>query len=160
MQGTGAIDSVQQDVAVMHDGFEARGNSWASSPAVRKVMQGNRSRDTTPELALRKMLHSQGFRYRVNQRPSSDINRRADIVFRRARVAVFVDGCFWHGCPRHFVPPVTNARYWKEKIGRNLVRDAETNRLLRARGWTVIRVWEHQTPFTAARRVVRALSRR
>ena len=144
----------------MDDEYEDHGNSWASSAAARKVMQGNRSRDTAPELALRKILHSHGFRYRVDQRPCGDINRRADIVFSRAKVAVFVDGCFWHGCPRHFAPPSTNAMYWKQKIEGNLTRDKETSRLLRKRGWIVIRVWEHQTPQAAALRIARALSLR
>lgn len=135
------------------------GLSWASSPAVRNVMRGNRGRDTLPELALRQLLHSRGYRYRVHRRPLKDLNRRADIVIAKWRIAVFVDGCFWHGCPRHFAPPSTNFEYWQGKIARNRARDAETTKALRRRGWTVIRVWEHETPVAAAGKVERALAR-
>jgi DNA mismatch endonuclease (patch repair protein) len=135
-------------------------SSWASSPSSRKVMQGNKSRDTNPELAIRRILHSSGLRYRVDQRPIKEVNRRADIVFRKVRVAVFVDGCFWHGCPRHLVLPRSNDTFWAEKIARNRARDRETNELLRRQGWRVIRVWEHQDPTAAASRIERALRSR
>lgn len=118
--------------------------SWASSPAVRKSMQGNRSRDTSPELAVRRALHAMGLRYRVAARPLPGLRRTADIVFRPARVAVFVDGCFWHGCPEHYVPPSSNTDYWLPKISRNQERDRETTTALEAAGWLVLRYWEHQ----------------
>src|SRR5688572_15588767 len=93
-----------------------RDESWASSAAVRSVMQGNRKRDTSPEVALRRAVHALGLRYRVACRPLETKRWTADLLFTRARVAVFVDGCFWHGCPVHFTAPRTNAGYWSPKI--------------------------------------------
>jgi DNA mismatch endonuclease, patch repair protein len=127
--------------------------SWAASEVVRKQMQANRSRDTRPELALRSRLHELGLRYRVAARPLPDVRRTADLVFTRARVAVFLDGCFWHGCPEHHRPSRRNEEFWHEKIAHNRERDAETDSLLEAAGWTVIRVWEHEQPDLAAQRV-------
>lgn len=125
----------------------------ASSDGVRKRMQANKGRDTIPELALRRAVHALGLRYRVSIRPLPSIRRTADLVFTRAKVAVFLDGCFWHGCPEHHTASRTNAAYWMDKVERNLARDAETNRLLTSAGWSVIRVWEHEDPDTAAKRV-------
>lgn len=127
--------------------------SWASSPAVRSVMRGNRKRDTTPELALRRAVHARGLRYRVAARPLATHRWTADLVFRAPRVAVFVDGCYWHGCPDHFTPPRTNSGYWGPKIARNRERDARVNQDLAAGGWRVVRIWEHDDPLEAARRV-------
>lgn len=127
--------------------------SWASSSRARSVMIGNRSRDTKPELALRKAVHALGLRYRVGTRPMPGIRRTADIVFTRARVAVFVDGCFWHGCPIHYVASLSNTEYWNPKIQRNIERDRETDNLLRAGGWEVMRIWEHESPEAAAVKV-------
>jgi DNA mismatch endonuclease (patch repair protein) len=134
--------------------------SWASSPGRRRIMQANRSRDTAPELAIRRLLHRAGLRYRVDDRPLKDVRRRADIVFRPAKVAVFIDGCFWHGCPDHGNQPSTNTEYWGPKLARNVERDRETDGLLKAAGWLSIRVWEHEDPTHAARRIARAVSRR
>jgi DNA mismatch endonuclease (patch repair protein) len=103
---------------------------WASTPAARAVMQGNRSRNTKPELALRSAVHALGLRYRVNTRPLPGIPSTADLVFRSARVAVFMDGCFWHGCPAHRRPLTTNAGYWTAKISNNQQRDARVDHLL------------------------------
>lgn len=124
--------------------------SWASSLAARKTMQANRGRDTKPELRVRSIVHAAGYRYRVNSRPEKEIRRTADMVFSRARVAVFIDGCFWHGCPEHYVAPRANKDYWSGKILANRSRDDETDRLLRERGWTVLRIWEHVSPAEAA----------
>ena len=124
--------------------------SWASSPAARKVMQANRSRDTSIEWAVRRIAHSRGMRYRVIARPESDIRRTADLVFFGARVAVFIDGCFWHGCEAHYTRPKSNAGYWSEKVERNRQRDLETSALLSQRGWTVLRFWEHEDPSAVA----------
>lgn len=107
-------------------------------------MQGNRSRDTKPELAIRRRVHARGLRYRVNVRPVSDLRRTADLVFSRARIAVFVDGCYWHGCPEHYAPSKTNVGYWHSKIVANRARDAETTSMLEARGWVVLRFWSHE----------------
>jgi DNA mismatch endonuclease, patch repair protein len=121
-------------------------------------MQGNRRRDTKPELAVRRAAHALGLRYRVDARPLPDLNRRADLVFTRAKVAVFVDGCYWHGCAEHGTTPKTNAVYWGRKISRNRSRDAETDELLRAAGWVTVRIWEHEAPREAAMRIARAVS--
>jgi DNA mismatch endonuclease, patch repair protein len=131
--------------------------SWAASPAVRRVMQGNKSRDTRPEIAVRCAVHAMGMRYRVAARPLAGVRRTADLVFRRARVAVFVDGCFWHGCPVHHAPPKTNAGYWAMKIEGNRVRDQHTTTMLRAAGWTVLRFWSHEQPLAVASRIAEAI---
>ena len=141
-------------------GAAAEAVSWASSPAVRRVMQGNsRKRDTSPELLVRHAAHRLGLRYRVAVKPLEG-SGVADMVFPRSRVAVFVDGCFWHGCPEHFNPPRTNARYWQAKIARNRDRDQRTSEALRANGWCVVRVWEHERPDVAAERIAKAVASR
>jgi DNA mismatch endonuclease (patch repair protein) len=138
---------------------KARPESWASSAAVRNVMRGNKGRDTRPELALRSAVHALGMRYRVGLRPVPHIRRTADIVFTGAKVAVFLDGCFWHGCPEHHRPAQKNSDFWITKIEGNKARDAETDSHLREDGWQVIRIWEHEDPIDAAimiRNVVRS----
>lgn len=120
-------------------------------------MQANRRRDTSPEMAVRRACHALGLRYRVDARPLSVLNRRADLVFSRAKVAVFVDGCYWHGCPQHGTTPRTNPDYWGPKIARNIERDRETDALLEEAGWRVIRAWEHEDPVTIAGRVREAV---
>ncbi len=127
--------------------------SWASSSAARNVMRGNRKRDTAPERAVRRAAHSLGLRYRVAARPSKAHRWTADLVFGRARVAVFIDGCFWHSCPEHFKPPSTNAVYWGPKIQRNRDRDVRVNGDLEADGWRVLRFWEHEPAEDVARRI-------
>lgn len=112
---------------------------WASSDATRKTMQGNRGRDTKTELAVRRLVHAAGLRYRVNVRPEPDLRRTADLRFTRTKVAVFIDGCYWHGCPEHFIMPVTNLDYWSTKIGRNQARDLEKTCRLEERGGIVLR---------------------
>lgn len=107
-------------------------------------MQGNRSRDTEPELAIRRLLHAAGVRYRVHRSPLKEVRRRADIVFGPAKVAVFIDGCYWHGCPEHYVPPKTNPGYWGPKISGNIARDRDTDARLTAAGWLVLRFWAHE----------------
>jgi DNA mismatch endonuclease (patch repair protein) len=107
-------------------------------------MQGNKARDTSPELAVRKLLHAQGLRYRVNYRPLKELRRTADIAFTRKKIAVLIDGCFWHGCPDHYTRPAANREFWDAKIARNKTRDAETDRAFTAAGWTVLRFWEHR----------------
>ncbi|MFT4086446.1 MAG: very short patch repair endonuclease [Gordonia sp. (in: high G+C Gram-positive bacteria)] len=127
--------------------------SWASSDGVRKSMKANRSRDTGPELRLRSELHRRGLRYFVDRAPIKGVRRRADVVFPRRKIAVFVDGCFWHGCPEHHTVSKTNADYWKSKVERNRIRDRETDEILRAAGWTVLRSWEHEDASAVADRV-------
>lgn len=132
--------------------------SWASSAAARATMQGNRGRDTRPELAIRRALHARGRRYFVNRRPVPSIRRTADLVFPTARLAVFVDGCFWHGCPQHHTVAKTNADFWAEKVRGNRERDEETGRMLAEHGWTVLRLWEHVPVDDAVAQVERALA--
>src|SRR5262249_50711210 len=118
----------------------------ASSEATRAVMQGNRSRDTQPEVLLRSALHRRGLRFRKNVRVVPSLQCRVDIAFKAARVAVFVDGCFWHRCPEHGVEPSSNTGYWTEKLTRNVARDSRNDAELASAGWQVIRVWEHEDP--------------
>ena len=117
-------------------------------------MQGNRSRDTKPELAIRRILHAAGLRYRVHRAPLKDLRRRADIVFGPAKIAVFIDGCYWHGCPEHYVAPKTNPAYWSPKIAGNIARDRDTDEKLAAAGWLVLRFWAHQDPAACAQIIV------
>lgn len=117
-------------------------------------MQGNRRRDTKPEMAVRRAVHALGLRYRVDARPLAGLNRRADLVFTRAKVAVFIDGCYWHGCPQHGTTARTNSGYWGPKIQRNRERDADTDTLLLQAGWEVLRFWEHETPTDVAARII------
>jgi DNA mismatch endonuclease, patch repair protein len=118
-------------------------------------MQANRSRDTRPELAVRRLLHGKGLRYRVAVPPVPELRRRADIVFIKARVAIFIDGCFWHGCPEHGRNAFNyNADYWPTKIASNVARDLDTNARLRAAGWTVLRFWEHQEADVVAHAII------
>jgi DNA mismatch endonuclease (patch repair protein) len=117
-------------------------------------MRRTRQRDTAAETTLRRELHRRGLRYFVNRPPlEENRRRRADIVFPRARVAIYVDGCFWHGCPIHATWPKTNAQWWRQKIEQNRARDRATDEALRDAGWVVVRVWEHEDAREAARRV-------
>lgn len=110
-------------------------------------------RDTSPELALRRALHGRGLRYRLQVPVPGNRRRKIDIAFPRARVGVYVDGCFWHGCADHGTQPTANAEWWTWKIERNRTRDSDTDRILAAAGWVVVRVWEHQDPEAAAEAV-------
>lgn len=116
-------------------------------------MQSNRGRDTKPELALRSAVFALGLRYKVSVRPIMDFRRTADLVFTRAKVAVFLDGCFWHGCPNHHTVAATNAAFWAEKVRRNRERDRETDQRLKEAGWVSVRIWEHEEPTEAALKV-------
>ena len=118
-----------------------------------------RRSDTRPETLLRKELWARGYRYSLH-RPIPSTRRTIDIALVRHRVAVFVDGCFWHGCPRHGSTPSNNAVWWIRKLEANRQRDADTNRILKSQGWTVVRVWEHETVSVAANRVRRAVDKR
>ena len=124
--------------------------SWASSSEARNKMLANRSRDTRPELVVRSLVHRKGLRFRTSHRPLPELRRTADLVFRRARVAVFVDGCFWHGCPEHYKRPRTNSNYWSEKIETNATRDRDTDERLVEQGWLSLRFWEHEDPESVA----------
>lgn len=128
-------------------------SSTASSPQLRRKMQDQRSRDTAPELAVRRLVHAAGLRYRVDRAPLPGVRRRADLVFEPARLAVFIDGCFWHGCPEHGNRPRTNQQWWAAKLDRNRQRDRDTDERLKAAGWQVLRFWEHEDPRNAAARI-------
>ena len=128
-------------------------DSWASSPEARARMQSNKSRDTKPELALRSAVHALGLRYRVSAKPLAGVRRTADLVFPRAKVAVFLDGCFWHGCPQHHTVASANAKFWADKVEGNRARDRNTDERLADAGWVSVRIWEHQDPREAAQRV-------
>lgn len=122
-------------------------------------MAGVRRRDTAAEVALRRELHRRGRRYFVDRAPLGG-RRRADIVFPRARVAVFVDGCFWHSCPLHGTAPKNNAEWWRDKLAKNVERDRDTDASLASAGWIAVRVWEHEAVIDAADRIEAALASR
>ncbi|RKE21918.1 very short patch repair endonuclease [Streptomyces sp. TLI_171] len=117
----------------------------ASSPSVAARMSRQVSRDTVQELAVRRLLYHSGLRYRVNARVPGMPRRTVDILFPGPRVAVFLDGCFWHGCPEHATSPKSNADWWRTKLDRNIARDHETTAHLIAEGWAVLRFWEHHS---------------
>ena len=117
---------------------------------VRVRMQAQRARDTAPEMRVRRLLHARGLRYRVDRPPLQGLRRRADLVFTRAKVAVYVDGCFWHGCPDHGNRPRANAEWWSAKLAANRARDEDTDRKLSLAGWAVVRAWEHEDPAVVA----------
>ena len=124
-------------------------------------MKGIRRRDTKPEKELRSHLHRLGLRFRVDLRLGTRSGAvRPDVVFTRKRLAVFVDGCFWHGCPEHSRSPAVNSGYWGPKLARNMARDRENVDALEADGWQVIRIWEHDDIPAAAEKVAAALRRR
>lgn len=134
-------------------------SSWASSEATRRTMLGNRSSDTHPELALRRALRAAGLTgYRLRWPVPGAPRRSVDVAFVGRRVAVMVDGYFWHGCPEHGTAPRRNGGYWGPKIQRNRERDADTDRLLREHSWAVVRLWEHETVEDAVAAVVDELA--
>lgn len=122
-------------------------------------MQANRRTDTKPEVALRKALHHRGYRYRKDLllRLPGGLRVRPDIVFTGRKIAVFVDGCFWHSCPEHGRQPTTNEWYWSPKLERNRERDRSVTEELRSAGWTVLRIWEHVALEDAIRQVSAAV---
>lgn len=117
-------------------------------------MRANRRRDTKPELILRSALHRAGYRYRCDLRIDLDGGRvRPDVVFSRQRVAIFIDGCFWHCCPIHGSRPKVNENYWSPKLLKNVERDRRNDSLLESAGWKVVRIWEHEPVGDALDRV-------
>ncbi|MGW1213539.1 very short patch repair endonuclease [Streptomyces sp. NPDC002499] len=123
-------------------------------------MSRQASKDTGAELAVRRLLHAAGLRYRVEYPVPGMARRRLDVAFTRAKVAVLIDGCFWHGCPVHATQPKANAEWWRQKLDRNIARDRETTAHLVAQGWTVLRFWEHEDPDSVAARVSATVERR
>lgn len=133
--------------------FYVAAHPGSSSPAAAARLARANRRDTTPERLLRRELHARGFRFRVCYPVPGAPRRTIDIAFTRAQLAVFVDGCYWHGCPEHGTRPTSNAEWWQEKFAANAARDLDTNRLLEEAGWQVLRFWEHVEPTVAADRV-------
>jgi DNA mismatch endonuclease (patch repair protein) len=123
-------------------------------------MRGNRKRDTRPEMRLRSKLHRAGLRFRVQRQLAiGDISVRPDVVFGPTKVAVLLDGCFWHGCPEHGTRPTSNAWYWEPKLGLNRRRDQAVDEALKLVGWSVARIWEHEAPSAAVAKVAPALGK-
>jgi DNA mismatch endonuclease (patch repair protein) len=137
-----------------------RARAVPSSSGASDRMSRTGRRDTKPELELRRQLHARGLRFRIDRAVLTDRRRRADIVFGPARVVVFVDGCFWHGCPDHATWPAQNAEFWREKIETNRLRDRDTDQRLAHAGWKVVHVWEHEDPAAAADRIERVVRER
>ena len=125
----------------------------STDPITSARLSKQRRRDTAPELALRKELHRRGARFFVDRAPLKGMRRRADLVFPTRRVAVYVDGCFWHSCPEHATHPKNNAQWWVDKLAANVARDRDTDQRLAAQGWRVVRVWEHEQATDAADKV-------
>ena len=124
-------------------------------------MQRQRRADTKPELAVRQAAHALGLRYFIHRQPLPNLRRTADLVFPKAKVAVFVDGCFWHGCPEHGTRGhIHNTWYWPEKIASNKRRDLDTDQQLHQAGWVSIRIWEHDDPAAAASSLAEAVRER
>ncbi|WP_352302439.1 very short patch repair endonuclease [Kineosporia sp. NBRC 101731] len=121
-----------------------------SSAGVSARMRRQVRKDTNPELELRQLLHAAGLRYRVGLKVPGLGRRTIDIAFTSVKVAIFVDGCFWHGCPEHGTWPAANGEWWRSKILKNRARDLETTQHLQEQGWCVRRVWEHELPNEAA----------
>ena len=131
-----------------------------SRESISAVMRANRKRDTGPEVRLRSELHRTGLRFRKHYLiRCPELSVRADIAFPGLRLAVFVDGCFWHRCPIHGNSPRVNQRYWKPKLDGNVERDRRVDSALEAEGWRVLRVWEHVPLHEAARLVQRAVEK-
>ncbi|MGO1306053.1 MAG: very short patch repair endonuclease [Microbacterium gubbeenense] len=150
----------------MSDNYDAVSPGTRTVPAVssehaRRTMKANRRRDTSIEVAVRTRIFAAGARYRVDFAPdATNRRRRADIVFTRARIAIYIDGCFWHGCGAHFTLPKTNVEYWSAKIARNRERDVETTERLASAGWLVLRFWEHEDPDVIASTIMSRLRSR
>lgn len=130
----------------------------SSSDASRRMAKV-RQKETGAEMALRQELYGSGLRYRVDYEVLRKPRRVADVAFPGRKIAVFVDGCFWHGCPDHATWPKQNAEFWREKIEANRRRDADTNERLRSLGWTVLRFWSHESPSEVARTVAHMVAK-
>jgi DNA mismatch endonuclease (patch repair protein) len=141
---------IPQSVASEPSGAAAKPYPFPTSAGVTANMKANRRTDTKPELALRAALHALGYRYRKDFRLDLPLRRvRPDVAFTRRKVAVFIDGCFWHACPEHGSKPKSNQWYWSPKLAKNVERDRAADEALAQAGWTVVRLWEH-TPLEDA----------
>ena len=135
----------------------ASGRPRAPSESVRSRMSRQRRKNTAPEVEVRRELHARGVRFRTDVKLERDLRTRADIAWRRLKLAIFIDGCFWHGCPEHATRPAANAEWWAVKLDGNIARDRRTDAILADRGWTVLRFWEHQAPADVADAIVAVL---
>ncbi|WP_144721085.1 very short patch repair endonuclease [Agrococcus jejuensis] len=133
--------------------------SWASSENSRRIMRANRRRDTSPEIAVRRLLHARGLRFRVDLQVEPTVRSRPDIFFTKQRVAIYIDGCFWHRCPTHGTEPKANSDYWKPKLDRNVERDRKSTEALEDLGWVVLRFWEHERPAAVADAISSVITR-
>lgn len=131
----------------------------SSSPEASRRMAKVRQKSTGAEVAVRRELYRRGLRYRVDFEVLKKPRRVAGVAFPGRRIAVFVDGCFWHGCPEHATWPKQNAEFWRQKIEANRLRDAGTNSRLFDAGWTVLRFWEHQQPIDAAEAIAQTVAK-
>lgn len=129
------------------------------SPETSRRMARVRRKGTDPEIAVRKELFRRGLRYRVDYEVLKKPRRVADVALPRLKIAIFIDGCFWHGCPEHATWPKQNAEFWRQKIEANRRRDADTNSRLFDAGWTVLRFWEHQPPIDAAEAIAQTVAK-
>ncbi|MCB9631069.1 MAG: very short patch repair endonuclease [Sandaracinus sp.] len=120
-------------------------------------MKRTRRSDTAAEVAIRRLVFARGLRYRKDYKPVTGLRTRADVAFIGPRVLVYVNGCFWHGCPQHATWPKKNAAWWRAKIEANMARDARIDKELREHGWTVLRIWEHEPPEAAAKRILKCV---
>lgn len=132
----------------------------ASSELTRRRMLNTPTRDTPAELAIRRELHRRGLRYFVDRKVAGVGRRRPDIVFPRLQIAVFVDGCYWHACPEHGSVPKVNTEWWRRKFDTTVARDRDTDEILRAAGWLVLRFWEHDQAIAAANAIEQAVRER
>ncbi|WP_371827604.1 very short patch repair endonuclease [Amycolatopsis sp. WQ 127309] len=128
-----------------------------SSSAVSARLSRQARQNTSPELRVRRELHTSGYRYRVHTPVPGKPRRTMDICFTKVKLAVFLDGCFWHGCPDHGTQPKSNAEWWRNKVAANRSRDADTNMHLGALGWAVLRFWEHEDPADVAAAIGRSV---
>lgn len=135
-------------------------NPIPSSQAAINRMKAVRSKNTAPEKALQTALRSKGLNFQINVKPIKYLNRKADIVINAAKVAIFVDGCFWHGCPIHGTHSKANPEFWENKIAQNKSRDLDTNYELKKYGWKVIRIWEHEDPELVSKMIFGIIKRR
>ncbi len=155
---TVAAEDTDVAVAVAGDTAESTSYPLPASAARSANMKANRRTDTKPELALRSALHAMGYRYRKDYRLDLPARRvRPDIAFTSRKVAVFVDGCFWHACPEHGSKPKNNEWYWSPKLQKNVERDRAADAALAAAGWTVVRLWEHVPVADAVAAVIAAV---
>ena len=144
----------------MSPSFNVPAHPGAVTPEVSARMSRLRRRDNAREVEVRRLLHAAGYRFRVAYPVPGNRRRTIDVAFTRARVAVFLDGCFWHGCPEHGTRPRSNQAWWSSKLEANRLRDRDTDRTLEDMGWEVARFWEHEAAADVARRLMEVVDRR